>query len=139
MPRGSKRPRRPHRPQQTLPYGTACPHPCPVCGGVLSLRPSRFGVFYGCENFPACRGSHGAHANGQPLGVPATKEVKLLRQEVHRMFDPIWNSPEARLHRSAAYQWLASLMGISLEECHVGMFDKERCEQALKLLKEHRP
>lgn len=28
---------------------------CPVCGGVLVLRKGKFGVFYGCSGFPACR------------------------------------------------------------------------------------
>ncbi len=28
---------------------------CPRCGGILCLRKGRFGMFYGCGNFPACR------------------------------------------------------------------------------------
>ena len=28
---------------------------CPVCGGVLMLRKGKFGMFYGCSGFPACR------------------------------------------------------------------------------------
>lgn len=28
---------------------------CPVCGGVLVLRKGKFGMFYGCSGFPACR------------------------------------------------------------------------------------
>lgn len=28
---------------------------CPACGGMLYLRKGRFGEFYGCGNFPACR------------------------------------------------------------------------------------
>ena len=28
---------------------------CPVCGGELCLRKGRYGMFYGCGNFPACR------------------------------------------------------------------------------------
>ena len=28
---------------------------CPECGGVLCLRKGRFGMFYGCGNFPVCR------------------------------------------------------------------------------------
>ena len=30
---------------------------CPVCGRPMVLRSSRFGVFWGCPNFPACRGT----------------------------------------------------------------------------------
>lgn len=28
---------------------------CPRCGGILCLRKGKFGTFYGCKNFPACR------------------------------------------------------------------------------------
>ena len=28
---------------------------CPVCGGVLMLRKGKFGMFYGCSGYPACR------------------------------------------------------------------------------------
>ena len=28
---------------------------CPSCGGTLCLRKGRYGMFYGCGNFPACR------------------------------------------------------------------------------------
>jgi len=28
---------------------------CPVCGGELTLRKGRFGMFYGCSGFPECR------------------------------------------------------------------------------------
>lgn len=28
---------------------------CPVCGDVLVLRKGRFGMFYGCSGYPACR------------------------------------------------------------------------------------
>lgn len=28
---------------------------CPRCGGTLCLRRGKFGAFYGCGNFPACR------------------------------------------------------------------------------------
>ena len=28
---------------------------CPSCGGELCLRKGRYGMFYGCGNFPACR------------------------------------------------------------------------------------
>ncbi|MBR5503414.1 MAG: topoisomerase DNA-binding C4 zinc finger domain-containing protein [Methanobrevibacter sp.] len=28
---------------------------CPVCGGELVKRSGRYGVFYGCSNFPECK------------------------------------------------------------------------------------
>lgn len=28
---------------------------CPICGGVMLLRKGKFGAFYGCSGYPACR------------------------------------------------------------------------------------
>ena len=37
------------------------PEPCPRCGvGMLDLRTGRYGSFYGCSEFPACRHTTGA-------------------------------------------------------------------------------
>ena len=33
------------------------PGGCPVCGAETTLRDGRFGNFYGCPNFPKCKGS----------------------------------------------------------------------------------
>jgi hypothetical protein len=34
----------------------ASDQPCPDCGGLLVLRRSKRGSFYGCAKYPACRG-----------------------------------------------------------------------------------
>lgn len=33
------------------------PGPCPKCGGETVSRSGRFGAFYGCVNYPKCKGS----------------------------------------------------------------------------------
>lgn len=58
---------------------------CGECQAPMLLRESRFGKFYGCTRFPECRGTHGAHPDGRPLGVPANAETKEAR--VIRRFD----------------------------------------------------
>ena len=35
--------------------GTEEVYTCPQCGGLLKKRSGRFGVFYGCTNYPRCR------------------------------------------------------------------------------------
>ncbi len=35
--------------------GTEEDYICPQCGGLLKKRNGRFGVFYGCSNYPRCR------------------------------------------------------------------------------------
>jgi len=29
--------------------------PCPNCGGTISLKKSKRGAFYGCDNYPECK------------------------------------------------------------------------------------
>jgi hypothetical protein len=39
------------------------------------------------------------------------------------------------MNRTAAYSWLASRMGIAVEDCHIGRFDYEQCELVIKIMK----
>lgn len=48
----------------------------------MALRSGRFGKFWGCLHFPACKGTHKARADGTPCGVPANTETRLLRRKV---------------------------------------------------------
>lgn len=112
-----------------LPLGCECEHPCPDCGGVMALRESRFGLFYGCENFPACRATHGAHPDGKPLGIPADRETKKARIAAHKAFDRMWRGPKSDCSRGEAYRRLQLLMNLSADEAHIGRFTKAQCEQ----------
>lgn len=35
--------------------------------------------------------------------------------------------------RGAAYKWLAGELGISAEQCHIGMFDETMCQRVIDL------
>lgn len=35
--------------------------PCPICGGLLVRKDGRYGPFYGCKNYPDCKGSVSIH------------------------------------------------------------------------------
>jgi len=116
-----------------LAIGARCDHPRPECGAGMYLMPSRYGLFYGCQNYPKCRGSHGAHQHtGQPLGVPANAATKQLRIRLHEVFDPLWKT--GGMTRNDAYASLARLLGISRAKCHIGMFSEAQCRLALHLL-----
>lgn len=107
---------------------------CPECGSQMVFRSSRFGYFYGCNRYPACSGSHGAHSDGRPLGVPANKETKQARQLAHAAFDKLWQ--EGYMTRDEAYQKLQELMGLPAKDAHIAMFSKEQCETLmLKMLR----
>lgn len=124
--------------------------PCPDCTGRLLLQDTRFGLAYLCENWPACKGSHGAHPDGRPMGTPASKDTKLARIRAHAAFDAIWQRPwehvadyasadeNARRYiekaaRNRAYAWLRDRMGMTRDECHIGLFGIEQCERVVEL------
>jgi hypothetical protein len=44
-------------PGPAVPEAKAGPPVCPKCGGPMRLRNGRFGPFYGCLKYPACRGT----------------------------------------------------------------------------------
>jgi ssDNA-binding Zn-finger/Zn-ribbon topoisomerase 1 len=111
----------------------------------MVLRESRYGLMYGCSQYPQCRGTHGAHADGAPLGRPADGETKKLRIRAHELFDQLW---KPGLHpgiaslvnrfendRQTAYRWLQQSMNLTRDQAHIGNFDKAECEALIRHLK----
>ncbi|EMB7449265.1 DNA topoisomerase III [Salmonella enterica] len=49
--------------------------PCPVCGGRTAQRQGKNGVFWGCVNYPACRGIAGSGGGGPSMKM--SKGLKL--------------------------------------------------------------
>ena len=104
---------------------------CPECGSDMVLRRSKYGKFYRCATWPECDGSHGAHLDGKPLGIPANKETKEWRIKAHNAFDKLWG--RRKMKRKKAYKKLAAAMGMAEEDCHVGRFDIEQCKQVIEI------
>ena len=102
---------------------------------MMDLRRSRYGLFYGCQAFPVCRGTHGAHADGSPLGTPAGQKTKDARIKAHTAFDSIWKS--GGMTRPQAYRWLQDALGLTRDQAHIGKFDIRQC-QALEWAVKHR-
>jgi hypothetical protein len=88
-------------------------------------------AFYGCSAWPECSGTHGAHADGRPLGIPANKETKSARIRAHAAFDHLWKDKDQPFFqdRGAAYAWLGETMDLEGEDAHIGRFDTQQCEQ----------
>lgn len=61
----------------------------------------------------------------------ARNAVFRARREAHAAFDPIWL--QGHMSRVQAYVWLASAMGMPVEECHFSLFDIGLCEAAALL------
>lgn len=133
------------------------PPNCAHCGGetrhtrgeeIYPHRPDlAFLHFYRCDSCDAHVGCHGE--TKRPLGNPANKELRRLRNDVHRVLDPIWENAldiypggkderGRKIIRHAArartYAFLADRLGISKKKCHTAMFDAETCRAAIEIL-----
>jgi ssDNA-binding Zn-finger/Zn-ribbon topoisomerase 1 len=103
---------------------------CGECQAPMALRTSRFGKFWGCTRFPDCKGTHGAHPDGRPLGLPANAETKEARMRAHRAFDGLWMNQGWT--RRQGYQWLQNALGLKPDEAHIANFTVEQCERLIK-------
>lgn len=108
--------------------------PCPECEGKLVLRLSKYGLFYGCNNYPSCKATHGSHPDGKPLGVPANKETKAWRVKAHQAFDKLFEGENPLMSREEAYAYLQIIMHLTEEEAHIGKFSVGQCKELIDLL-----
>lgn len=105
---------------------------CPECGEYMILKKSKYGFFWSCHTYPKCNGSHGAHPDGTPLGIPANKETKEWRIKAHNEFDKLWKSKGYK--RSTCYRLLQELMDMTPDEAHIGRFNINQCKTLIKIL-----
>lgn len=116
---------------------------CPECGSPMLLKETtrwrtRDGQprkFYGCSRYPGCKGTHGAHQDGTPLGKPADKETKEMRIKAHQVFDSLWKGRDARMYRKEAYNFMRQVMKMTKEEAHIANFDISQCKQLIEEIK----
>lgn len=119
-----------------LPLGTVLDHPCPECASAMVLRSSKYGLFYGCSEYPKCKAAHGAHKKtGKPLGTPADKKTKQARIRAHDSFDQLWKGKH--MDRSEAYVWMQEAMEMTEDEAHIGKFNEEHCDKLEVLVDEY--
>lgn len=115
---------------------------CPYCGAEVVLKDADFiyhtaksrkwGKMWVCSNFPRCNSYVGCHKGTTiPLGRLANERLRTLKAEAHKQFDPLWKS--GLMSRKHAYRWLADMLKISPDECHIGMFDIKQCQKTIHL------
>lgn len=124
---------------------------CDICNGKIDARltngaeiyPHRPDLadlpFWKCDT---CGGYVGCHHRSaqptKPLGIIVDKETKQLRIQVHDKFDKQWKGYKAKsIVRGSCYKWLAGLMKMSRNDCHIGNFTKEQCHEALEQMALH--
>jgi hypothetical protein len=81
--------------------------------------------FWRCEPCAAYVSCHDGTTH--PMGRLANAELRAAKIAAHAAFDPLWRARGWK--RNAAYRWLAEQMGMPRADCHIGMFDVERCQQ----------
>lgn len=108
---------------------------CPDCGEAMKIRRGKHGVFYGCIDYPACKGTASCDKDGNLKGIPANAETRAARTEAHKCFDQLWKSKLFK-SRAAAYRWLQEAMGLSKDDAHIGKFDQHQCARAARLARD---
>lgn len=121
---------------------------CPYCGAKVvikdisfvyhkdkTLRKVKGEKVWVCSNYPKCDSYVKCH-NGTdiPMGRLSNARLRSLKMEAHKQFDVIWKS--GFTSRENAYIWLAEKLGISLHDCHIGMFDIKMCQRVIHICKE---
>ena len=86
-------------------------------------------LFFGCSNYPDCKGTHGAHPDGTPVGVPADPETKKYRRSAHEAFDA-WRDRRF-LNKNRGYHLLSAAMEV--DELHIGACDIDDCKKIIEL------
>ena len=115
---------------------------CPDCAAPMLLKKSKYGVFYGCQDyyFKGCPGSIGAQKDGTPLGIPTDNRTKYARVLAQENFTRLWCS--GKMTRQEAFSWLCKKMKISRRDGNISKFNKEQCYNLVaavnKVLKGHR-
>lgn len=115
---------------------------CNLCGEEMQIKSTRkftyssgvYNRFMGHGNFRQCNGIVGLHPDGTILSYPCDSKTKAARKAVHDLIDPLWK--EGKVNRKKVYQHLASALGISKEQCHIGYFDYNECIKATRTIKQ---
>lgn len=112
------------------------PPACPSCGEPMVLRQSDKypkAPFWGCSKYPRCQETHGAHPDGTPLGTPATRVVKQMRIDAHKMLETCWDY-DYPSDRKAMYAWLQEKVDQrKLTHSHVAEMDEGELLMLTKL------
>lgn len=116
------------------------PKRCHICGGyvIYTSNDAVYGKSYGsgfCYLCTMCKAYVGTHKHRplQALGILANDEMRVLRRKCHDIFDKTWSTPE---ERKARYAELADKLGLHVDVCHFGYFNKKLLEKAYKILTE---
>ncbi len=98
---------------------------CPTHGGKLIRTQTKYGGRYGCD----VDGCDVCCWEGR-TSTPADQATRDARQLAHAEFDPHWKGRPGR-RRHFCYTSLSRVLGIQMDECHIGMMPLEQCERVI--------
>jgi len=105
---------------------------CPYCRGQAELVAGeeiyKGPKFQTTKKFWICRPCDAyivADEQDRPVGTLANKNTRALRMQAHNMFDRIWK--KNHMTRQQAYQWLAIILGLSIDKCHIRYMNEALC------------
>lgn len=109
-----------------------CQKPAELVAGsvVYPYRPENADKQYWCCR--DCKAWVLAKPNGQPAGKLANGELRRLKMELHKLFDPWWRGEN--MPRRAAYRWLSKRIGAK-RDAHVGDYSPEECQLAIEVMR----
>lgn len=111
------------------------PTVCADCGSDIEYVSSSYvygkdyGMIYICK---LCDSFVGVHKGTEiPLGPLANKEQRMLRSQVHELFDKKW-SKRIKNSRNKAYEWLAKML--EMKKVHIAWLTKDELIKAKEIL-----
>lgn len=113
---------------------------CPYCNSKTKLIDTaeiyhghHYGYAWACVEYPNCDAYVGTHkANNLPLGRLANAELREAKKKAHTAFDPVWRT--GGMSRSYMYQLLSDYLEIPSNQCHIGMFDVDLCNEVVEFI-----
>lgn len=113
-----------------------CQQPAQLVNGeaIYPHRPDLYHLrFWQCVPCGAWVGCH--KGTKRPLGRLANAELRTAKIAAHVAFDQLWKrtTPAGCYSRTGAYKWLAGQLGITVERCHIGMFNVAQCERVVEV------
>lgn len=138
------------KPAPTDPPPETAPPDCPYCGAPSFFLQNSACIYHGNDYGPVyicppCQAWVGCHpGTTRPLGRLADAELRKAKIRTHDEFDRTWRALFERRRRSdpkyshrrargSRYKRLAELLGITQQDCHIGIFDVQQCMQVVDL------
>lgn len=110
---------------------------CPKCEAEMERKPGPYHPFYGCPNYPGCKGMRKVYPGGLVEGLRVDRETRDYQHIAEGRFQRLWLSVDDDLNtKHKALAWLAGQLHIGVECCLFNQMNLETAKRALELCME---